>query len=137
MGFDLSVKNGALKSDSSGNMIMRNTVPDGDIDFYINDGGTDTLVLKLDGASAGLTIPGALTLSGAVTVSNVLNLSGTVDNAIDASGATITSLIKVADGQGAVVGSMTAKSPESDAEAGYIKIDIAGTAYEIPFYAVA
>lgn len=125
MGFDLSVKNGALKSDSSGNMIMRNTVQDGDIDFYVNDGGTDTLALKLDGASGALSIPGSLILSGTVT------------NAIDISGATITSLLKLADGQGAVIGAMTAKSPETDAEAGYIKIDIAGTAYEIPFYAVA
>lgn len=38
---------------------------------------------------------------------------------------------------GAVVGAMTAKSPESDTEAGYLKISIGGTAYEIPFYATS
>jgi len=35
------------------------------------------------------------------------------------------------------VGAMTAKSPESDAEAGYITINVGGTEYEIPFYAKA
>ena len=32
---------------------------------------------------------------------------------------------------------MTAKSPETDAEAGFITIRVGSTAYEIPFYAVA
>jgi hypothetical protein len=38
---------------------------------------------------------------------------------------------------GVVVGNMTAKSPENDAEAGYISIYVGTTRYEIPFYAVA
>lgn len=38
---------------------------------------------------------------------------------------------------GVVVGAMTAKSPENDAEAGYISIYVGTTRYEIPFYAVA
>lgn len=38
---------------------------------------------------------------------------------------------------GVVVGAMTAKSPETDAEAGYISVRVGATRYEIPFYAVA
>lgn len=38
---------------------------------------------------------------------------------------------------GVVVGSMTAKSPENDAESGYINIYVGSTKYQIPFYAVA
>lgn len=37
---------------------------------------------------------------------------------------------------GAVVGAMTAKSPENDAEAGYFSIRVGATRYEIPFYSV-
>lgn len=37
----------------------------------------------------------------------------------------------------ATVGTMTAKSPETDAEAGYITIEINGTEYEVPAYAIA
>jgi hypothetical protein len=38
---------------------------------------------------------------------------------------------------GVTVGAMTAKSPESDTEAGYISVYVGTTRYEIPFYAVA
>lgn len=37
----------------------------------------------------------------------------------------------------ATVGAMTAKSPESDTEAGFLTISVGGTQYEIPFYAKA
>ena len=39
--------------------------------------------------------------------------------------------------QSATVGAMTAKNPETDAEAGYITVEINGTTYEIPVYAIA
>ena len=39
--------------------------------------------------------------------------------------------------QPAVVGTMSAKSPENDAEAGYLRILVNGTEYQIPFYAAA
>lgn len=38
---------------------------------------------------------------------------------------------------GFTVGAMTAKSPETDTEAGYISVYVGTTRYEIPFYAVA
>jgi len=34
-------------------------------------------------------------------------------------------------------GAMTAKSPETDAEAGFLTIVIGGVTYEIPIYAIA
>ena len=34
-------------------------------------------------------------------------------------------------------GSMTAKSPETDAEAGFLTVEIAGVEYEVPLYAKA
>lgn len=37
---------------------------------------------------------------------------------------------------GVTVGAMTAKSPESDTEAGYFSIFVGATRYEVPFYAV-
>lgn len=130
MGFDLKVKNGDFKQDEDGNMFIRNDVEDGDFSIYVNDGGTDTLALSIDGASA------ALSLSAGLEVADLLTLSGTVTSAIDVSGATITNLLALTDGEGATVGSMTAKSPETDAEAGFITIDVGGTTYEIPFYAI-
>lgn len=43
-----------------------------------------------------------------------------------------------ASGSGSVVvGAMTAKSPENDAEAGYFSFRVGATRYEVPFYAVA
>lgn len=43
-----------------------------------------------------------------------------------------------ATGDGSVVvGAMTAKSPENDAEAGYFSVLVGGTRYEVPMYAVA
>lgn len=43
-----------------------------------------------------------------------------------------------ATGSGSVVvGAMTAKNPENDAEAGYFSIRVGATRYEVPFYAVA
>ena len=107
------------------NEIIRNITSDGDILIYVNDGGTDTVALTIDAS-----VPSIIANVG-------VELDMTATNALDASGATITNIFKFADGQGAVVGSMTAKSPETDAEAGYLKIDVGGTSYEIPFYAIA
>ena len=127
MGFDLSVKNGALKSDNSGNMILRNDVSDGDIMFYVNDEGTDTKVLTLDGSENEIVCAGGL------------KLSATSAHAIDASGGTFASgLISIADGEGAVVGSDgMSGDPQTDTEDGYLEITVGGTAYQIPFYAIA
>ena len=38
-------------------------------------------------------------------------------------------------GTGAVVGATMTISPETTAESGYIRIDLAGTIYQIPIYA--
>ena len=40
-----------------------------------------------------------------------------------------------AAGTGAVIGSTMTVSPEATAEDGYLRIDIAGTIYQIPIYA--
>lgn len=40
-----------------------------------------------------------------------------------------------AAGTGAVIGATMTVSPETTAESGYIRIDIAGTIYQIPIYA--
>lgn len=61
---------------------------------------------------------------------------GTVTNVIKAD-VTATNVFNFATGAGATVGAMTAKSPETDAEAGYLTIVVNGTTYEIPFYAIA
>lgn len=78
-----------------------------------------------------------------------LRLFGDIVDAIEVTGGTVTSAIKLdtcsaltnvfklADGVGCKVGAMTAKDPENDAEAGYITISVGGTSYEIPFYAVS
>ena len=55
---------------------------------------------------------------------------------IEATG-TVTNVLNLGSGTGATVGAMTAKSPETDAEAGYLTIVVNGTTYEIPFYAIA
>ena len=40
-----------------------------------------------------------------------------------------------AAGTGAVIGATMTVSPETTAESGYIRIDVAGTIYQIPIYA--
>ena len=60
----------------------------------------------------------------------------TKDDLIGAEG-TITNVFNFGTGAGATVGAMTAKSPETDAEAGDLTIVVNGTTYEIPFYAIA
>lgn len=60
----------------------------------------------------------------------------TKTNLVEATG-TVTNVLNLGSGCGATVGDMTAKSPETDAEAGYLTIVVNGTTYEIPFYAIA
>jgi hypothetical protein len=74
----------------------------------------------------------------ALATAGIVFGAGTPTSIFDASGLTsATNTFKFADGIGATVGAMTAKSPETDAEAGYLTIDVGGTTYEIPFYAIA
>ena len=40
-----------------------------------------------------------------------------------------------AAGTGAVIGATMTVSPETTAESGYLRIDVAGTIYQIPIYA--
>jgi hypothetical protein len=61
---------------------------------------------------------------------------GTVTSVLRVS-ATATNFANFDTGASATVGNMTAKSPETDAEAGYLTIVVNGTTYEIPFYAIA
>jgi len=103
------------------------------------------VVLDASKDIAGINALGAATptFTGAVTLSaasgNALTFSGTAANCINASATPTNAFLKVdASGNGGVVlGSMTFKSPETDPEAGYIKVDVAGTAYEVPIYATA
>jgi len=48
-------RDGQLTSVNNG-LVMRSLVSDADMFFYVNDGGVDTLALKLDGSSAGSAI---------------------------------------------------------------------------------
>ena len=78
-----------------------------------------------------------------------LRLFGDIVDAIEITGGTVTSAIKLntctaltnvlklADGVGCAVGTTMVKDPESDQEAGFITIDVDGTSYQIPFYATA
>lgn len=89
--------------------------------------GTDTTATGLRISADNSTIDTALVID-----------SMTATNLIDASTAmTVTNVFKFTDGQGAVVGSMSAKNPENDSEAGYLKIVVGSTSYQIPFYAVS
>lgn len=78
-----------------------------------------------------------------------LRLFGDIVDAIEITGGTVTSAIKLdtcsaltnvlklADGVGCAVGTTMVKDPETDQEAGFITIDVDGTSYQIPFYATA
>ena len=61
------------------------------------------------------------------------HFSGPVSISADNADGTI--LDVAAAGTGAVIGATMTVSPETTAESGYLRVDIAGTIYQIPVYA--
>ena len=79
-GFTVGVDSDFTISQSGANTTLKNVTQDGDIVFNINDGGTDTTAMTIDGATAtttvaNLTVTGTMTTSGSVQNINVTNLS--------------------------------------------------------------
>lgn len=67
---------------------------------------------------------------------NRMKLRGNKTTGIDFSSGTLTNAFKFAtSGNSVTIGSTMTISPETTAESGYITIDVAGTAYQIPIYA--
>lgn len=67
---------------TAGNINFRNTKNLGDINFYANVSGTDTLAFGIDGATGtasllSATLSGSLTLAAGATVTGALNVTGT------------------------------------------------------------
>jgi hypothetical protein len=103
--------------------------------FSAEDGATYTassVFLAHGEAITGADVIGSVLrakVTGSITFTSVLDIT-----------ATATNLIKVgSSGQGGVTvsGGGMVKDPLNDAEAGYITIDVGGTAYQVPIYATA
>lgn len=69
------------------------------------------------------------------TKTNAVEIDATVTNAIDISGSTVTNAIKFADGQACSATAFTNDTVGTTPEDGFIKIDVGGTTYKIPFWA--
>jgi hypothetical protein len=70
-----------IKTTTTGDSTIRNTKNNGDINFYANVAGTDTLAFGIDGATGtasllSATLSGSLTLSSGATVTGDLNVIG-------------------------------------------------------------
>jgi len=65
---------------------------------------------------------------------NLMKLKGQAETLIglDLSDSSITSVLKLSDGNGATVGAFTNDTIGTTAQDAYITIDIGGTAYKIP-----
>jgi len=71
-----------ITTDTTGNVSIKNTKSNGDINFYSNVGGTNTLSFGIDGATGtaallSATLSGSLTLASGATVTGALNVTGT------------------------------------------------------------
>ncbi len=55
---------------------IRTLVSNADMEFWVNDGGVDTRVLKLTGADFSATFYGALTVTGTLTASGTFSMTG-------------------------------------------------------------
>lgn len=66
---------------------------------------------------------------------NLQKLKGNADAAIDLSDATLTVTLKLSDGSGATLGTLTNDTIGTTPEDGFLSIDIAGTTYKVPFWA--
>jgi hypothetical protein len=67
---------------TNGDVSIKNTKSNGDINFYANVSGTNTLAFGIDGATGtaallSATLSGSLTLSAGATVTGALNVTGT------------------------------------------------------------
>lgn len=91
-------------------------------------GGAKSSLMSLHrhGSSTGTVDYGIRIFTAANKITTMLYGSGTITNFLEA----------VADGDaGCTLGTGMCKDPENDQEAGYITIIVAGTTYQIPFYA--
>tara|TARA_A100001015_G_scaffold307478_1_gene403468 strand:+ start:466 stop:2022 length:1557 start_codon:yes stop_codon:yes gene_type:complete len=79
-GLTVGVDSDFTISQSGANTTLKNVTQDGDIIFNVNDGGSDSVAITIDGATnttsiANLTVTGTLTTSGDVQNINVTNLN--------------------------------------------------------------
>jgi len=79
-GLTVGVDSDFTISQSGADTTLKNVTQDGDIIFNVNDGGSDTTAMTIDGATAtttisNLTVTGTMTTSGSVQNINVTNLS--------------------------------------------------------------
>ena len=80
-GFTLGVDSDFKMSQSGSDTTLKNVTSNGDIIFNVNDGGSDTVALTIDGATHGVLVAGDLTVSGTLITSgsvqsiNVTNLN--------------------------------------------------------------
>jgi hypothetical protein len=71
-----------ITTDTNGDINIKNTKSNGDINFYSNVSGTNTLSFGIDGATGtaallSATLSGSLTLASGATVTGALNVTGT------------------------------------------------------------
>ena len=71
-----------ITTDTNGDVSIKNTKSNGDINFYSNVSGTNTLSFGIDGATGtaallSATLSGSLTLASGATVTGALNVTGT------------------------------------------------------------
>jgi len=65
---DFSVKQGQIIDDVDGHIYLRNLNEDGDILFYVNDGGTDSVALTIDGATKVCTFAAGISFSDSINI---------------------------------------------------------------------
>jgi len=83
-GFTLGVDSDFKMSQSGSDTTLKNVTSNGDIIFNVNDGGSDTVALTIDGATAGVLVAGDLTVSGTlITSGSVQNINVTNLNVQD------------------------------------------------------
>jgi hypothetical protein len=71
-----------ITTDTNGDVSIKNTKSNGDINFYSNVSGTNTLSFGIDGATGtaallSATLSGSLTLASGASVTGALNVTGT------------------------------------------------------------
>jgi len=94
-GLTVGVDSDFTISQSGANTTLKNVTQDGDIIFNVNDGGSDTTAMTIDGATAttsitNLNVTGTMTTSGSVQNINVTNLNVQDPLIVVGSGATNT-----------------------------------------------
>ena len=74
-GFTVGVDSDANISVSGSDVTIKNQTSDGDIKFNVNDGGTDTVALTIDGATADVIVNGNLQVKGSTTSVETTNMT--------------------------------------------------------------